>query len=179
MRHIALCFALIATVNYGSAVEPTLNEKVATAARSHIGKEVGDGECTSLATAALEAAGAKGVHSFQDKPKPGDYVWGELVFTRQIKDGKPVDDLAAGMKLKPGDIVQLWDAKFSGKLPNGGTYTAVASHHTAVITAVSKDGLVWRVLQQNNNGNKTVAEGVYNLKDLQSGWIRAYQPVAK
>src|SRR5947209_14848770 len=58
---------------------PTLGDKIVTFCEGKKRKQVGDGECTALATEALTAVGAK-PHS-KDDPKEGDYVWGDRVFT--------------------------------------------------------------------------------------------------
>ncbi|HVK13128.1 MAG TPA: hypothetical protein VM597_30525, partial [Gemmataceae bacterium] len=53
------------------------NEKVLAFAKSQLGKQVGDGECWSLANEAMKAAGVKSSSDFQDDPNKGDFVWGD------------------------------------------------------------------------------------------------------
>ena len=144
-------------------------------ARKNIGKQVGDGECAALAAEAFKEAGAKGHGQYKDSPNDGDYVWGELVYGLEIAPNLRTESTPVGTTVKPGDIVQFRDAKFSGKA-GGGTYTSEASHHTAVVVGASKDGKTLEVLQQNVNGKKTVAAATIKLNDLQSGWVKVYRP---
>jgi hypothetical protein len=153
-----------------------LNEAVLAFCKGNLNKQVGDGECAALASAALKEAAAKPHHEFPDSPNEGDYVWGELVFGMEIKNGKGSIE-GAPTKVRPGDIVQYRDAKFSGRRPGGGTYSASASHHTAVVSGVSPDGKVITILQQNTNGKKIVTEATQVLTDMQSGWLKVYRPV--
>lgn len=160
--------------------DPTVGEKVLAFARERVGKQVGDGECAALAVAALTAAGAKGDGAYKDAPGEGDYVWGTFVHATVVKDGKAVEEESPN-RLKPaaGDLVQFRDAKFEGKTADGGTYTASAQHHTAVVAAVSKDGRTWTLLHQNWNGDRTVAEWNLPVGDLKAGWLRVYRPQPK
>jgi len=155
-----------------------LNEAVLAYSKANLNKQVGDGECAALANAALKEAGAKPHREFPDSPNEGDYVWGELVFGYEVKNGKPAVE-GSPTKVRPGDIVQYRDAKFVGRRPGGGTYSASAPHHTAVVGAVSADGKVIGLLQQNTNGKRFVTEATQVLTDLQSGWLKVYRPVAK
>ena len=94
IRVLAGVLAVLAAVALtGAADEPkekekSVNEKVVEFCKKHVGKEVGDGECTSLASAALKEAGAKPRSAFEDHPNRGDYVWGEA---------HEIDDLPAAL----------------------------------------------------------------------------------
>jgi hypothetical protein len=173
----------------GSAQQPTkkarekeaeeklpLNEAVVAFCKANLGKQVGEGECAHLAGAALKEAGAKPHRAFPDSPNKGDYVWGTLVFGMEFKDGKGSTE-GSPTKVRPGDIVQYRDAKFSGRKPTGGTYTSSAAHHTAVLAAVSPDGKVLSLLQQNSGGKRYVTEATQVLTDMQAGWLKVYRPV--
>jgi hypothetical protein len=155
-----------------------LNEAVVAFCKANLNKQVGDGECAALASAALKEAGAKPHREFPDSPNEGDYVWGEFVFGMEIKNGKGSLE-GAVTKVRPGDIIQYRDAKFAGRRPGGGTYSASAPHHTAVVSSVSPDGKVITILQQNTNGKRVVTEATQVLTDMQSGWLKVYRPVAK
>lgn len=157
---------------------PPLNEKVLAFSKANLTKQVGDGECAALANAALAEAGAKSHREFPDRPNDGDYVWGELVFGVEVKDGKSALE-GSLTKVRPGDIIQYRDAKFSGRRPGGGTYSSSAPHHTAVVSAVGADGKVLGILQQNTNGQRVVSETTQVLTDLRSGWLKVYRPVAR
>ena len=151
------------------------NPKVLAFAKKSIGKQIGDGECATLAVEAMKEAGAKPLRDYKDSPKEGDYVWGELVYGLEIAPTLRTESTPVGTTVKPGDIIQFRDAKFSGKA-GGGTYSSEASHHTAVVVGASKDGKTLEVLQQNVNGKKTVAAATVKLNDLQSGWVKVYRP---
>lgn len=145
---------------------PTLNQAVATAVASTLGTTVGDGQCTALAIAALQAAGA------QAQPTPdtpdGDYAWGQLVATLT-----PQSHSLAGVE--PGDIVQFRNAYEFDAGPGGSYAWQSASHHTAVVVGVVGDTL--EVLQQNVNGAHVVQAGAWNLDGLQAGTLWVYRPV--
>jgi hypothetical protein len=152
-----------------------VNEQVLAFCKEHLGEQVGNGECWTLAHEAVRSAGAKSSPAYKDSPNKGDYVWGDLVYGVEVKDGKPVQTGAAG-KVRPGDVAQLRDAKFSGRRPGGGTYTQSTPHHTAVVAAVGGGGTVLGVLHQNWGGKKTVHELTFNLNDLKAGWVKVYRP---
>lgn len=160
--------------------DPTAGERVLAFAKEKVGEQVGDGECATLVVQALRAAGAKPFGTYKDAPDKGDYVWGRYVYTTGVKDGERYEKKAADRgKPAPGDVVQFRDAKFEGRTPGGGTYTAAAPHHTAVVAKVSADGKTWTLLHQNWNGNRTVAEWELKPADLKSGWLRVYRPEPK
>src|SRR5262245_22560105 len=71
---------------------PDLNAQVLAFARSKMGEKVGNGECSSLATAALREAGAR------VRPGPDGIAWGE---PREVIENA-----------RPGDILQFADATF-------------------------------------------------------------------
>jgi hypothetical protein len=148
--------------------------KVLAYAQKQKGQQVGNGECAVLALEALKSANAK--PRATDDPNKEDYVWGTLVYTL---------DRAAGAKpqgkttdVKPGAIVQFRDAKFRGRVP-GGIYTEMFPHHTAIVAAVENNGNTIRILHQNHNGDRTVADGTLVLSDLKEGWLRFYHPVPR
>lgn len=151
------------------------NSKVIGFARKSIGKQVGDGECATLAVEALKEAGAKPNRDYKDSPNEGDYVWGELVYGLEITSSLRTESTPVGTTVKTGDIIQFRDAKFAGK-QGGGNYSSEAAHHTAIIVSAGKDLKTLEVLQQNVNGKKTVAAATIKLGDLRSGWVKIYRP---
>jgi hypothetical protein len=155
-----------------------INEKVVEFAKTSLGQQVGNGECWTLANEALKAAGGKSSPAYTDRPNKGDYVWGELVYAVEVKDGKATETGSAA-KIRPGDVVQFRGTKFAGRRPGGGTYTMSFGHHTAVVQTVSADGKVVGVLHQNYAGKKTVTETTLTLNDIQGGWLRFYRPLPK
>ena len=149
-----------------------VREKVVKFCKEHKGETVGDGECGTLAQAALREAGARPVNEFAESPGPGDFAWGELVFVVEFSGGKRKKE-PADAKAKPGDVIQYRNAAFR---KGGGI--AIFPHHTAIVVQVKSNGdLV--VYEQNNLGKKEVTQGTLSPGSLAGGWIRVYRPVAK
>ena len=98
-----------------------------------------DGECTHLVEAALRAAGAW---------TGNNYVWGT-----QVSD------------MRPGDIIQFTDTKFTG--PNLTWSTAIPGHHTAIIKSVSGTRVL---LIHQNDGERKVHVGILGGKELDLAW---------
>ena len=150
---------------------PPLNAKVLAFARENLGEKVLDGQCTSLARAALRAAGARRF-PFEGG---GDFVWGE-----------PVPSFREAL---PGDVLQFRDAVFQGKRwiskRRWISWRQEYPHHTAVVAEVRERGNVVVVLHQNVGPNdapdsekKVVQEGTIRTNSLAEGgkvWI--YRPV--
>src|SRR5262249_50127125 len=146
---------------------PPLNAKVLEFARSQIGKKVDRGECTDLARAALQSAGARRFPFHGG----GDFVWGE-----------PVTPLTGAL---PRDIPQFRNAVFQGKRyvtkRRWVTWHQEYPHHTAIVAGVIERGKVLTILHQNVGGPGTdedhkriVQEGTIRLDSLQEGgkvWI--------
>jgi hypothetical protein len=151
----------------------TMNDRVVAFARGHLGKRVGNGECTSLAVEALRSAGARRTPLNRGD---GDYVW-----------GRPVASFRDAI---PGDLVQFRDAVFRGKRRvtsrRSETWRYEYPHHTAVVAAVRENGRVVIVLHQNvgsegspDEAKRLVTETTLRTDSLQKGgkvWI--YRPIA-
>jgi hypothetical protein len=131
----------------------TLNDQVLAAATSWMGTQVGDGGCSRLVAAALQAAGAQ----FDEATSN----WGTPV---------PVNAVI------PGDVLQFEGATFQHTYPDGSWYTQSFPHHSAIVYAVNGSQIT--MLNQNVNGNMTVQLTTIDLNDLVSGNIYAYQPQA-
>jgi len=153
----------------GDAGSADLAEKVVKFCKDNLGQTVGDGECGTLAAKALEAAGATPFHRFKENPGPGDFVWGELVFAVELKDGKRRRDPPDG-KAQPGDVVQYRDAMF--RTGSGGIF--VAPHHTAVVADIKTNGDM--IIYQQNVGKREVTKATLQPNALAGGWIRVYRP---
>jgi hypothetical protein len=149
-----------------------LAEKVVKFCKENLGQTVGDGECGTLAAKALEAAGATPFHKFKETPGTGDFVWGELVFIVEIKDGKRKRDPPDG-KAQAGDVVQYRDAMF--RTGSGGIF--LAPHHTAVVGEVKSNGDL--IIYQQNVGKREVTKATLQPNSLAGGWIRVYRPTTK
>lgn len=151
-----------------------LGEKIVQFCKDRVGRAVGDGECGTLAQEALAAAGAKGLG--KDHPGPGDYVWGELVFVVEVKDGKRVRE-PAKVTAQPGDVIQYRDVRLPST-HRGRSVEFLTPHHTAVVGEVKRNGdLV--VYEQNVGGTREVVRSTISPNGLKTGWLRVYRPVPK
>jgi hypothetical protein len=161
--------------------QPTaINDKVVEFCNDHLGEKVGEGECSNLAEAALQHAGAKPWTTFKESPGAGDYVWGKFVYALAMEAGSPKETKIPEMSMQPGDVIQFRDARFTGKNLRGfKEYEVNSPHHTAVILDVKKAAGVITVFEQNIDGKKIVAKSAYRLTDLRTGWFRVYRPEEK
>jgi hypothetical protein len=131
-----------------------LNRRVMAFAAQHFGKQVGNGECWTLAAQALEAAGAL--------PAEG-YTFGR--------------ELTGNEEWWPGDIIQFTKCKFKENFP-GGRHTIIEAgspNHTAIYGG-QQNGMSM-IAQSNYNGKKTVAVMYIDLKSLVSGKYQVFRPV--
>ena len=115
-----------------------------------MGKQVGNGECWTLAHNALAAAGAK-----RPGQELGVYVFGTAV---ALQDARA------------GDILQFQNVKFVS--PSGAWQ--MFGQHTAIVTG--RSGNTIQIIHQNVNGQRTVQNGAINLAERQGGSILAYRP---
>lgn len=123
-----------------------LNENILTFALSHLGEQVGNGECWTLAAEALKAAGAE---------PPRGYKFGDPVNLNQIV---------------PGDILQFTSAVFEE--PGIIKYFGFPNH-TAIVYKV--EGSRIYVLHQHVGDSKTVMIGDVDLSTKTSGEVEAYR----
>jgi hypothetical protein len=166
--------SFVALIVLFAADAPTPGDKVAAYCKKNKGEQVGNGECSALAGAALKDAGAKG--RGKDDPNDGDYTWGKLVYRQEKTDSGFKSD-GKRQDIKPGDVIQFRDTKWESKTPTGSS-TMTFGHHTAVVAGVEEKGKVVKIYHQNYNGKKVVMDGTLRLDDLKAGWIRVYHPVA-
>ena len=159
-------------VRQGSAF---INSKVLSFSRAQMGRRVGNGQCTSLATEALARAGAHGI--IRDFPGPGDYVWGTLA-ARVGANSAGVSGIASLNRARGGDVIQMRNVFLQGRSPSGGTYWMRADHHTAVLESADPYRGTITVLHQNWNGSG-VRRDVFALGDMKRGWMRIYRPIPR
>jgi hypothetical protein len=140
-----------------------LNDKVVEYAKSMIGEQVGDGECSTLAAFALRHAGCR--------PKSQrNGVWGV--------------EIESAREIRAGDIVQFEKASFvTSHFRDDGAFiteTLDFPHHTAVIVRVRKRGRkpTFVILHQNVGGSRIVQEGTIDLGSLRRGSVKYYRPTA-
>jgi hypothetical protein len=169
---VLICFVL-GLASLAGAGATTLSDRVVRFCQDRLGQQVGDGQCSSLADAALKAAGAKSASAFKQFPARGDLVWGELVYVLVAKAGSHEEKKIAKMGMQTGDVIQLRDARFEGM-----NYFLVYPLHTAVIVGLKENGKTLVVLEQ-NVGKKGVVSTTYSLNDLKTGSVRVYRPVPK
>ncbi len=131
---------------------PALNDKVLKFAEASVGKQIGNGQCWTLADEALADAGAR---------RPGRDGWKVYVFGRELKADEAV---------LPGDLVQFSEARFETK--GGGV--AVIPQHTAIVT--KRDGTKVSLLHQNWNKSTKVSKLDLDLADLKKGTVTFFRP---
>jgi hypothetical protein len=134
---------------------PPLNQRVLDFALEARGKQVGNGECWTLADRALANARAQ---------RPGTGGLGRYDFGRR---------LGRGEALLPGDIMQFEKARFEHR-GSGGTSWQSLPRHTAIVYRVS--GTRVTVLHQNVGGKRTVQVSVINLAERTQGTVQVYRP---
>lgn len=121
--------------------------KVVSFCKGNMGKQVGNGECWTLADEAFKACGL-------ERPAGQSRVWGRLV----DYDKEPIE---------PGDIVEFVTAEISG-------YGKTGPNHTAVVVKGGRRGQC-TVAEQNWSGVKKVRETELNLRGLVSGEVMVYR----
>ena len=155
-----------------------LNTGVLKFAQDHVGKKLGNGECTVLAIRALTSVGAKTTHDYGVSGLDKDYEWGTRV--KHFTDAKP------------GDIVQFRDVvtitKTVIKTGRGSiTHTSMRDydHHTAIISRNLGKGK-FKIYEQNAGGpdateaeKKKVREDDLDLAGKKQGSVWIYRPVKK
>jgi len=134
-----------------AAKAPELNRRVLIFALSNKGKQVGNGECWTLADEALKQAGAR---------HPAVYVFGR--------------ELGPKDTLFPGDILQVENAKFVG--PRGST---AMPHHTAVVCEVHGGDDVTLIHQNFGATGKTISLYRLALNERKEGTVKIYRPQAR
>jgi hypothetical protein len=144
-------------------------------AERHVGQQVGNGQCGTLAWQALQSAGARTV--IGPCGPMTNYVWGSLALEELGSAGGGVAAAGSFAAVQPGDVVQFCDARFVLNTP---TYSSWQSfpHHTAIIEAYLGNGR-FSILQSNVNGNTTVQHGVIDFSQLTAGTVCVYQPVPR
>jgi cell wall-associated NlpC family hydrolase len=118
-------------------------------ATSQIGKQVGNGQCWTLAAEALRAAGAE---------PPKGYTFGTEIPLQQIQ---------------PGDILQFTTARFD----EPGYWAIMGTpNHTAVVYSLGDRTFI---LHQNVGGKKYVQTFDLDFDNLTSGRVQAFRAVPR
>ena len=143
-----------------------------------MGKQVGDGECWTLASDGLKAIAATCTARGQEPCMPSQsYIHGGTVYSLiplTTPDQNPGRSLVAAGVAR-GDILQILTAHFKSK---DGLRQAWAGDpdHTAVITGVDRNGVL-QVVEQNVGGVKKVRTGSYDLSEMTKGEVRIFRAV--
>jgi hypothetical protein len=153
----------------------TLNSKVATFLAGKVGVRVGGGECAHAASEALRVAGAEftNMDLGPDSPAAGDYVWGTLLKSISIVNGRWTDSQPA-TRLLAGDIIQYRNTRFV--YPSS---TSTTTQHTSIVATVNTAGSATFVYEQNFNGIRSLRKNSIDLTKLVSGYLRIYRPKAR
>lgn len=146
---------------------------VASWAEAMMNKQVGDGECWTLAKEAID----KSSHGFALSPQ--SYTHGALVY--HATGGAPAP-IAYNDSIRRGDILQFTNGRFETRNAQGvvtGFSTVGMPNHTSVVTSVSANNRVVEIVQQNVSGVKKVQKGSHNLDELTQGDLKIFRPVWK
>lgn len=132
---------------------PELNNRIVNYVRSMLGRTVGDGECWSLAAAALDKVGARWDH---------DYAFGRKL------------DLLHDC-IAPGDIIQFENLYMEHQKDNT-IITMEAEHHTAIFYQVSPGMQTLAEQNTSAHGRKT-GLSEFNFSWIKSGTFTIYRPI--
>lgn len=144
-----------ASASAGSSSDlPEFNQKVVKFAFSQLGRQVGNGECATLAVQALAKTGAK---------PAGYYVYG-----RELRKDEP---------WFPGDIVQFTTCRFVEHDGNRTiTWIVGSPRHTAIVYSVLGGGRV-KLLHQHVNQDRHVQMQTLDFSTMVSGTLKVYRPL--
>ncbi len=122
--------------------------KLVTFCKSNLKKQVGNGECWTLADEAFKSCGL-------ERPKGESRVWGRLLDLKEEN-------------IEAGDIIEYRSAKFSD-----GSHTG--PNHTAVVIKGGQRGKA-TIAEQNWGGYKRVREATFDADTLIEGEVMVYRP---
>ena len=137
---------------------------------ANLGRQVGNGECWTLAHDALEQVQSLATPKVMTSQGT---IHGQCIYSR---NGGTT--LSGSVDLiRPGDIVQYLECKFERRQNGRLVYssTAGAPDHTSVVTGM-KESMV-EILHQNVGGVRKVQRGELVVEELVSGKLWVYRPV--
>ena len=160
------------------AYRQNYSDAVATWCESNMGRQVGDGECWTLANEGLKAV-ATNCNSYGTEPcmPSQSYIHGSLIYTF-IPASSSYPEPQGGVfeaGVARGDVVQVYKGIFKSKDGRRSQF-AGDPDHTAVVTSVETNGVL-RVVESNVGGSKNVREGSYNMEELVKGEVRIFRAV--
>lgn len=156
------------------------SDAVATWCESNKGRQVGDGECWTLANEGLKAVAAN-CTSYGTEPclSSQSYIHGAQIYAfipaQSSQPDPPGGVLEAGVAR--GDVIQIWKGIFKSKDGRRQQF-AGDPDHTAVITSVEPNGIL-RVVESNVGGSKNVRDGSYDMSELTQGEVRIFRAVGE
>ncbi|KAK9433940.1 hypothetical protein V1505DRAFT_360855 [Lipomyces doorenjongii] len=153
------------------AAATSFGENVAKFVEANIGRQIGNGECWTVANESLKASGAM---------ESCGFIHGVEIWSSNPATGARSGDEEM---LRRGDILQFKSARFRSSGPSGRRVEEKyvgAPDHTAVIVAVhSAAPIVVTVLEQNVGGVRSVQQGSYVFSEMTDGSVAAYRPFWK
>ncbi|KAK9377140.1 uncharacterized protein V1513DRAFT_437423 [Lipomyces chichibuensis] len=153
------------------AAATSFGENVAKFVEANVGRQIGDGECWTVAKESLKASGAM---------ESCGFIHGVEIWSSNPTTGAKSGDEEM---LRRGDILQFKSARFSSSGQSGRLVEEKyvgAPDHTAVIVAVhSVAPVVVTVMEQNVGGVRSVRQGSYVFSDMLEGSVVAYRPFWK
>ncbi|KAK9390384.1 hypothetical protein V1515DRAFT_590175 [Lipomyces mesembrius] len=153
------------------AAATSFGENVAKFVEANVGRQIGNGECWTVAKESLKASGAM---------ESCGFIHGVEIWSSNSATGARSGDEEM---LRRGDILQFNSARFRSSGPSGRIVEEKyvgAPDHTAVIVAVhSVAPLVVTVLEQNVGGVRSVQQGSYVFSEMTDGSVAAYRPFWK
>jgi hypothetical protein len=117
-----------------------IGAQVLAYAQAHVNKQVGDGECATLAVNAVASGGGVSYSRLGPVGLNANYVWGSLVTT--LTPGN-----ANTSAIRPGDILQYNNVHLTDTMTvtkNDGSWTKSIStetdlHHTSIVSAIDSN----------------------------------------
>jgi hypothetical protein len=155
-------------------------DPLASWCESQMGRQVGDGECWTLASDGLKAVAANCSARGVEPCMPSQsYIHGIAVYTlvpASVPDPNPGRSVIEAGVVR-GDIVQILSAHFESEDGRRQMW-AGDPDHTAVITNVDGNGAL-HVVEQNVGGVKKVRTGSYDLSEMFKGEVRIFRAVGE
>lgn len=156
------------------------SDAVATWCESKMGRQVGNGECWTLANEGLKAV-AENCKSYGTEPcmTSQSLVHGALIYSFIPAESQNPEPQGGILEtgVARGDVIQILKATFKSKDGRRSQF-AGDPDHTAVVTSVEASGVL-RVVESNVGGSKNVRQGSYNMSELVNGEVRIFRAVGE
>lgn len=168
-----------------------LGDAIVSFAEAQQGREVGNGECFSLADHALLNAGAKSAAAYTEVTQDGDYVWGKPVRLADVRPGDILQFRGYSIRKRITTTMQAADGSFSRaqseEVEERDHHTAIVEQNLGNAVAVLEQNVepAGRVVQRNRVEIAAHTENTSNPEDLAQtitteidvdGEVRAFRP---